>query len=228
MLIKRLTTFFPHVQIILIRSGLISKIFVVLLFLIVFLTALVMKDLSSKSEIPSAQDNNPESNFIIDQVVTPTQLQKSNPITVIPSVTTAQPTTNAINSPTSTPTPVSNSSQQPTATPTPGVADTESPHTNIYFPQEGGTITFSYQPSSGNYPCIALNPPSDNVSSTSDIMTEYAVDGGSWSGYASADSRAFICMAIPNGSHSIQIRSKDKAGNVESPQTLNFIVNIPN
>ncbi len=138
-------------------------------------------------------------------------------------IPTATPT--VIIYPTSTPTstPAPTSTPGPTNTPaaTPVPQDTEAPRTNIYHPQQNGVMSYKFD---GKF-CVILNPPSDNQSSYNDIGVSYKFDNDTWTEWRY--STAYLCKdTLPNGPHSIAVKSKDKAGNVENEQVLNFTVAI--
>lgn len=136
----------------------------------------------------------------------------------IPSLTptmTLAPTATHTPAPTNTPAPTAT----PTATPLP--PDTEPPRTNIYHPQNGGEITGKLD---GKI-CAILHPPSDNQSTYSDIGVSYKFDNDSWSDFKT--STAYLCKdSMPNGAHTLYVKSRDKAGNVEQEQVINFTLNI--
>jgi hypothetical protein len=113
----------------------------------------------------------------------------------------------------------------PTVTPTPTIPpDTEPPHTNIYYPQNGGEMSYTY-PDKGGY-CVVANAPTDNRDRWQQIQTQFHFDSEPYSPYATE--RAFMCVPfLPNGSHTFTYRSKDSSGNVEAEQTISFTVNIP-
>lgn len=99
--------------------------------------------------------------------------------------------------------------------------DTMPPNTNIYYPQNNGSITYKID---GKVCAIATQPNDDQ--GPAGIETEYKFDDGSWSGYAGG--RGYLCAdSLPNGSHTLSYHSKDKSGNVEATKTIGFTVNIP-
>lgn len=110
-------------------------------------------------------------------------------------------------SPTSTTVPTSNQS-----------ADIQPPNSSIISPNQDGGVA---DKSSGKS-CIAFAPPADNVTPFNLIQTSYSFDGGAWSDYATYVAQA--CADLSSGTHTIQVRSKDQAGNVESPKSRTFIV----
>jgi hypothetical protein len=125
------------------------------------------------------------------------------------------------NTPTSTPAPTSTPGPTNTPAATPVPQDTEAPRTNIYHPQQNGVMSYKFD---GRF-CVILNPPSDNQSSYNDIGVSYKFDNDSWTEWRY--STAYLCKdTLPNGPHSIAVKSKDKAGNVENEQVLNFTVAI--
>lgn len=162
-----------------------------------------------------------------ENVPTPTEILSETP-SPSPSITpeakklvitnTPSPTkVVATLTPTQTPT--------PSVTPTPTVPpDTEPPHTNVYYPQNGGEMTYTY-PDKGGY-CVVANAPTDNRDRWQQIQTQFHFDSESYSPYATE--RAFMCVSfLPNGPHTFTYRSKDSSGNVEAEQTISFTVNIP-
>lgn len=130
-------------------------------------------------------------------------------------VPTISPTPKETIAPTHTAVPL----QSPTPTLSP---DNEAPRTNIYYPQNGGTITYKMD----GKVCAITTAPYDNQTPFGQIQTQYAFDGDDWSAYATG--RAYLCKDnLSNGPHSLKVRSKDNAGNVEAEKVISFEVNIP-
>lgn len=142
-----------------------------------------------------------------------------SPTKKIVFIPTATPT--FIPLPTNTPVPTATTGPSATPTATPQPADTEAPKTNVYHPQNNGVMSYKFD---GRF-CVILNPPSDNQSSYNDIGVSYKFDGDTWTEWRYAV--AYLCKdTLPNGPHTIAVKSKDKAGNVENEQVINFTVNI--
>lgn len=133
------------------------------------------------------------------------------------------PTTQKALVPTSTPKPtaVPTATPLPTNTPTPTpIPDNEPPVSHILTPADGEATSYFQN----GQACVVISPPTDNVNNFNDIQTDYNFDGGSWAGFVPAINRPYICGTFEEGSsHYIQVRSKDRAGNIESPQTRHFI-----
>lgn len=94
--------------------------------------------------------------------------------------------------------------------------DHKAPITNIFYPAQGGTISYKTDGKVCAYESAPTDSPDDQVT------THFAFDGGSFqtaTGYLCADS-------LPNGSHSLAYYSTDQWGNTESTRTLSFSVNI--
>ncbi len=66
---------------------------------------------------------------------------------------------------------------------------------------------------------------SDNTTPTGSLVYAYALDGGSYSSYGSATSNTFNNLS--NGSHTVFVKAKDQAGNVDpTPAQCTFTVNV--
>ena len=96
--------------------------------------------------------------------------------------------------------------------------DTTAPHTNVFYPQNGGEIT---NKTDGKV-CAYMSAPWDD-SGPGNVETFYKFDSEEYRkgiGYLCTDSLA-------NGPHYLSFYSKDQSGNTESVQTFYFTVNIP-
>ncbi len=99
--------------------------------------------------------------------------------------------------------------------------DTTPPITNIYYPQNGGTITYKLD----GKVCAIQTAPTDD-SGHNNVEISFQFDSGSWSEWKA--NQGYLCAeTLPNGPHTMQYHSRDKAGNVEATRTLSFSVNIP-
>lgn len=99
--------------------------------------------------------------------------------------------------------------------------DSTPPTTNVNYPSNNGTLSYKMD----GKVCAIASPPTDNVSGTNEIETEYKFDDGGWSGYSTG--RAYLCTdSLSNGPHTLSYHSKDKAGNVENTKNIQFTVNI--
>lgn len=99
--------------------------------------------------------------------------------------------------------------------------DTTPPTTNIYYPQNGGTITYKID----GKVCAIQTAPTDD-SGGSNVELQFQFDTNSWSEWKSG--QGYLCSdSLSNGTHTLQFHSRDKAGNVESLRSISFTVNIP-
>lgn len=127
--------------------------------------------------------------------VVPTQKLTSSPVTIIPTETI------------------------PTASDS--AADTQPPQTNIFYPQDNGTISYK---TNGKI-CAIASEPHDDRTNSNQIQTQYAFDSDSYNTYAKAV--VYLCKdVLGNGPHTLKYRSKDEAGNIEAEQTRHFTVAI--
>lgn len=143
-------------------------------------------------------------------------------ISVTPSVVPTAKISNTAQA-TATQAPMVTVTSVPTATPTQAPSDTEPPHTNIMFPSNGGEITYK----TDGKVCAIQSAPTDNQSSHSDIGLSYKFDNDGWSDFIY--NLSYVCKdSLPNGAHTLSVKSKDKAGNVENEKVISFTVNIEN
>ncbi len=63
----------------------------------------------------------------------------------------------------------------------------------------------------------------DDVTPAAQLVYSYALDGGAWSGFASATTQTFSSLA--DGAHTFRVRAQDAAGNVDpNPPSVSFTV----
>lgn len=130
-------------------------------------------------------------------------------------LSTKTPIPTVLFSATTTPIPTATPIIKPLITDVP--PDTSLPITNVFYPQDGGEITYKID----GKVCAIMSAPSDD-SGFAGVETFYAFDGGSFQkgvGYLCAD-------VLPNGPHTLSFYSKDQAGNTETTRTISFTVNI--
>lgn len=126
-------------------------------------------------------------------------------ITMIPTITKQIPSpTIKPTSPYLSPTPIK------TPTPTDHIPPTTSFLKTQPVKNENGNV------------CIGFSPPSDDVTPYDQIETRYSFDNGSWSNFQKQV--ALACANLSSGNHTIQASSRDQAGNIEPPVTLQFYV----
>ncbi|CAN5195592.1 hypothetical protein BH09PAT2_BH09PAT2_05010 [soil metagenome] len=160
------------------------------------------------------------------EILTPTEVSEkvltSTPTSAVTNTPT--PTPSAKTTPTATNTPVpQQATSAPTQTSAPTPADTQPPHTVVNYPSNGGEITYK----TDGKVCAIMGAPFDNQSPHNEISTAYRFDGDSWSSFEFE--KAYSCKdSLPNGSHTLSVQSKDKAGNTESEQIISFTVTIEN
>ena len=145
--------------------------------------------------------------------------------TQITQTPSAVPTVKVTSAPqaTATQAPAATSTSSPTAAPTQAPADTEAPHTNILYPGNGGEITYK----TDGKVCAIQSAPTDNQSPHNDISLSYKFDNDGWSDFIS--NLSYVCKdSLPNGAHTLSVKSKDKAGNIENEKVISFTVNIEN
>ncbi len=145
--------------------------------------------------------------------------------TQITQTPSAAPTAKVTSAPqaTATQAPVATATSAPTAAPTQVPTDTEAPHTNIMYPGNGGEITYK----TDGKVCAIQSAPTDNQSPHNDISLSYKFDNEGWSDFIS--NLSYVCKdSLPNGAHTLSVKSKDKAGNIENENVISFTVNIEN
>ncbi len=104
-----------------------------------------------------------------------------------------------------------------TAPPPPPPPDTTPPDTTITSNFCGTTVTSST--------VTVTWTGSDDTTPTGNLVYAYKLDSGSYSSYASATSHTFNNLS--NGSHTVSVKAKDEAGNVDpTPATCTFTVNV--
>jgi len=97
------------------------------------------------------------------------------------------------------------------------VTDTTPPDTTITSTFCGTTVTSST--------VTVTWTGSDDTTPTGNLVYAYKLDSGNYSSYTSATSNTFNNLS--NGSHTVSVKAKDEAGNVDpSPATCTFTVNV--
>ncbi len=200
---------------------------IVAIALIVVLATAAHRTLSTSY---SAKKTEKESEIVI--TVKPKKTQAKLSVTPKVTITTqitqtpsAAPTAKVTSAPqaTATQAPVATATSAPTAAPTQAPADTEAPHTNIMYPGNGGEITYK----TDGKVCAIQSAPTDNQSPHNDISLSYKFDNDGWSDFVS--NLSYVCKdSLPNGPHTLSVKSKDKAGNIENEKVISFTVTIEN
>jgi hypothetical protein len=200
------------------RTKKIALVGLIACLILIFMSAFFIAFRSSKTD-KSKTDKS--SNPVQESTMEPTIKVISSPtlrpptITITP-VSTVSPT--KIPTLTATPIPIPTNTPIP-PTPTPVPPDTTPPNiSSMTGPENNSTVNFN----SFCFPVYIT----DDRSHLPNLWMQYQFDSGSWTSWSNSDFSPCF-QNVANGSHTFSVQAKDEAGNISSPVSRTFTVQVP-